>query len=65
MEAIMKLGEVCLLTNDVPRIADFYKNLLGIDNGSNDGTHQFIITEGTTLTIYNNGPEKNNNNRSY
>ena len=60
----MKIGEVCLLTNDVPRLAAFYKQLLGIENGSNDETHQFIITEETTLTIYNDGTVKNNQNQN-
>ena len=60
----MKIGEVCLLTNDVPRLATFYKQLLGIKNGSNDETHQFIITEETTLTIYNDGTVKNNQNQN-
>lgn len=32
----MEIGEVDLLTNDVVRLADFYKKLLEIDNGSND-----------------------------
>ena len=52
---VMIIGEVCLLTNDVRRLADFYKELLEIDNNSNDDTHQFIISEGTTLTVYNYG----------
>ena len=30
----------------------------------NDDTHQFIISEGTTLTVYNDGTEKNNQNRN-
>lgn len=60
----MKIGEVCLLTNDVPRLATFYKQLLEIENGSNDETHQFIITEETTLTIYNDGTVKNNQNQN-
>ena len=47
----MVFGEVCLLTNDVLRLAGFYKRLLGIENNSNDEVHQFIISEGTTLTI--------------
>ena len=53
----MTIGEVCMLTNDVPRLASFYKRLLEVENGSNDDTHQFILNEGTTLTIYN---ESNN-----
>ena len=28
----MTIGEVCLLTNDVRRLADFYKQLLNTDN---------------------------------
>jgi hypothetical protein len=42
----------------------FYKQLLGIDNNSNDEIHQFIISEGTTLSVYNDGTEKNNQNQS-
>ena len=60
----MKIGEVSLLTNDVIRLATFYKQLLEIDNGSDDEVHQFIITEGTTLTIYNDGSIKNNQNQN-
>lgn len=60
----MKLGEVCFLTNDVIRLANFYKVLLGIDNGSNDSVHQTIIAEETMLTIYNDGTKKNNMNQN-
>ena len=60
----MKIGEVCLLTNDVQRLACFYKQLLEIDNNSNDETHQFLISEGTALTIYNDGTVKNNLNQN-
>jgi len=58
------IGEVCLLTNDVPRLAAFYRQLLGLENDSGDETHQFLITEGTTLSVYNDGTEKNNQNRN-
>ena len=60
----MKIGEVCLLTNDVPRLAAFYKQLLGVENGSQDETHQFILSGETALTIYNDGTEKYNQNQS-
>ena len=60
----MMIGEVCLLTNDVRKLADFYKKLLEIDNNSDDETHQYIISEGTTLTVYNDGTEKNNQNQN-
>ena len=51
----MKIGEVCLLTEDVVRLADFYKRLLGTDNGSNDAVHQTIIADETMLTVFNDG----------
>ena len=60
----MMIGEVCLLTNDVRKQTDFYKKLLEIDNTSNDVTHQFIISEGTTLTVYSDGTYKNNQNQN-
>lgn len=60
----MKIGEVCLLTNDVNRLADFYKALLCIDNGSNDDTHQFILSEETTLTIYRDGVNRAGNHQN-
>jgi predicted enzyme related to lactoylglutathione lyase len=60
----MRIGEVCLNTNDVIRLANFYKKLLGIDNGSNAEIHQILISEETHLTIYNDGTSKNNNNQN-
>ena len=60
----MKIGEVCLLTNDVPRLAAFYKRLLDAENDSNDEIHQFILTEETALTVYNDGTFKNNQNQN-
>lgn len=60
----MKIGEVGLLTNDVRKLASFYKQLLAIDNNSEDEIHQFLITEGTTLSIYNDGTIKNNQNQN-
>ena len=60
----MRLGEVSLLTNDVVRLADFYKFLLEIQNGSSDEVHQTIISEETMLTIYNDGSRKDNNNNN-
>lgn len=60
----MRLGEVSLLTNDVTKLADFYKALLEIENNSNDEVHQTIIAEETMLTIYNDGSVKNNKNQN-
>ena len=60
----MRLGEVGLLTNDVIRLANFYKQLLNVDNGSEDAVHQVIIGEETMLTVYNDGTVKNNQNQN-
>ena len=60
----MRIGEVGLLTNDVRRLADFYKRLLEIDNGSDDEVHQFIIDGETALTVYNDGTVRNNQNQN-
>ncbi|MDE6926498.1 MAG: VOC family protein [Acetatifactor sp.] len=60
----MRLGEVGLLTNDVIRLANFYKKLLGVDNASDDRVHQTIIAEETMLTVYNDGTEKNDQNQN-
>ena len=51
----MKLGEVCLLTHDVCRLADFYRRLMGIPGSSDDAVHQFIVEGEPMLTIYNDG----------
>lgn len=60
----MRLGEVGLLTNDVIKMADFYRFLLETDNGETDEVHQTIISEETMLTVYNDGSVKNNQNRN-
>ena len=48
----------------VRKLAAFYRQLLEIESDNNDETHQFILTEGTTLTIYNDGTVKNNLNQN-
>ncbi len=60
----MKIGEVSLLTNDVVRLANFYKVFLGTENKSEDTIHQTILAEETMLTIYNDGSIKNNGNQN-
>ena len=60
----MKIGEVCLLTNDVPRLASFYRQLLGVEESGSDETHQFVLAEETALTVYNDGTHKNNQNQN-
>ena len=46
------------LIKNVPRLAGFYKQLLSVKNGSDDEAHQFIISEGTALTVNNDGTVK-------
>lgn len=58
----MILGEICIETNDVIKIADFYRKILNVSFDCRDEIHQVIISEGTTLTVYNNGLVKNNRN---
>lgn len=60
----MKIEEIGLLTNDVVKLADFYKKLFNIDNNSNDNIFQTILNNEITLTIYNDGKIKNNNNQN-
>lgn len=60
----MRIGEVCLQTEDVIRLSNFYKALLGVENDCEDPVHQFILSEETTLTVYNDGTAKNNQNQN-
>ena len=60
----MEIGEVCLMTNDVIRLSNFYKVLFGIENNSDDTVIQFIISEGTGLTVYNDGTERKGNHNN-
>ncbi|MDR0325438.1 MAG: VOC family protein [Oscillospiraceae bacterium] len=58
----MKIGEVCLLTGDVVRLANFYKKvLLDVENDCQDTVHQFILKDETTLTVHNDGTERTGN----
>ncbi|MTK05490.1 MAG: VOC family protein [Hungatella sp.] len=57
----MKVGEVCLFTKDVVGLSNFYKSIFDINNGSDDKIHQFIISEETTLSVYNDGIERERN----
>ena len=47
----MRLGEICLLTRDVSRLAAFYAALLGMNTATDDPVHQTIMAEETMLTI--------------
>lgn len=60
----MILGEVSIDTNDVVKISDFYRRILNISSDCKDEVHQFILTEGTGLSVYNDGKIKNNQNEN-
>ena len=60
----MVIGEVSLLTNDVVRLAQFYKTLFSLENQSDDPVHQFLPAGETAFTVYNDGSEKNNRNEN-
>jgi predicted enzyme related to lactoylglutathione lyase len=64
----MILSEVPLETNDVIKMAEFYRKILRISSEDNEENkneiHQVIISEGTGLTVYNNGKKKNNANEN-
>ena len=48
---VTEVGEICLLTRDVIRLAGFYRELLGLEGENADPVHQFLIREGTALTV--------------
>lgn len=62
----MFLAEVCIETNNVIKMADFYRTIMNIQQDCEcmDEVHQFITSEGVTLTVYNDGKAKNNNNQN-
>jgi predicted enzyme related to lactoylglutathione lyase len=60
----MFLAEISLCTNDVPKLADFYRTLLRLTEENQDEVHQVILQEPLTLTIYNDGVVKNNQNQN-
>ncbi|MDF2905198.1 MAG: lactoylglutathione lyase family protein [Herbinix sp.] len=60
----MFLAEVCFETNDVIRLADFYRRLLGIEEENMDEVHQTITGDRVAITVYHDGSPKNNLNRN-
>lgn len=60
----MRIGEVCIETNDVIKLADFYRKILNLSSDCRDEVHQFILSEETSLTVYNSGSKKNNQNQN-
>jgi predicted enzyme related to lactoylglutathione lyase len=60
----MFLAEVCFETNNVIRLADFYRKLLHIEEENQDEVHQLITGGQVAITVYNDGSVKNNQNRN-
>lgn len=48
----MRIGEVCLLTDNVVRLAGFYRQLLELEPArEEDATHQTLLGRETMLTV--------------
>ncbi len=47
----MKFTGICLITNDVLGLADFYSNVLGVE-AKGDEVHVELNTEGAGMTIF-------------
>jgi predicted enzyme related to lactoylglutathione lyase len=60
----MLLAEICLETNDVTKLAGFYRSILGIPGEDTDEIHQLISADNVAITVYNDGTKKNNQNRN-
>ncbi|HWT77162.1 MAG TPA: VOC family protein [Mobilitalea sp.] len=60
----MFLAEVCIETNDVIKLAGFYRSILGIESYDKDEVHQVVVNEDVSLTVYNDGQPKNNQNQN-
>lgn len=58
----MRFSEVCVLTGGVRKLADFYKRVLEIDNGSDDDSRQVLIDGDVRLVFWNDDKLKTNNN---
>ncbi len=48
----MYIGEICLLTSDVARMAAFYGRLLGVPGEGGEGEHRKLVAGEPMLTIY-------------
>lgn len=47
----MKFVGICLVTNNVPALADFYTKVLGV-SAEGDDTHRELHTEGAGIAIF-------------
>ena len=54
----MKFRGICLITNDVPKLRDFYTTVLGVA-AEGDSEHVELYTEGVSIAIFStNGMER-------
>ena len=61
---MIKLGEICFSSGNVRKLADFYKRVLMIDNGSDDNSLQVLEVAGVRISIFDDGTTKPNNNQN-
>jgi catechol 2,3-dioxygenase-like lactoylglutathione lyase family enzyme len=47
----MRIVEICLITKNVPNLAEFYKEVLGV-TADGDDTHVILGTEGLSMCIF-------------
>lgn len=47
----MHLGEVCILTKDVVKLAGWYRTLLGVAEENDDPVHQQVLAQEPSLTV--------------
>ena len=59
----MRFGEVCVLSGNVRKLADFYRLILGIEGcADGDDTWQLLLDGDVRLVIWDDGTPKTNNN---
>lgn len=46
-----KFSGICLITNDVPCISEFYMKVLGVE-GEGDDTHMDLKANGTSIAVF-------------
>ena len=55
----MKLAEIAFFTNNVPRMTDFYRRLLGVEPVAHSETMAVFFTDETKIFIHDNYAPKN------
>jgi predicted enzyme related to lactoylglutathione lyase len=60
----MFLAEVSIETNDVKKLSGFYRSIMNLPQEDGDEVHQLIAADTVSLTVYNDGTVKPDNNRN-